>query len=397
MIRVENLQKTFHLYRKPSDRLKEILTGRTYHTVHSALRDVTFTVADGETVGIVGRNGAGKSTLLKLLTGILLPDNGIVETSGKITGLLELGTGFNHELSGWANIRSNGLMLGMSGEEIQEKRQAIAEFSELGKFLDQALKTYSSGMLMRLAFSVAIHADPRCFVVDEALSVGDAHFQQKCMKRIREFRAGGGSIIFVSHDMNSVKVLCDRAILLEQGRVVEDGDPERVVNAYNFQLARTAIQVERPELSKGAETSYGSRELEILSVTVAGEGSKAEVVSSGETTNISVSFRANRSVEDFTVGIMIRDRFGQDIFGINTYLLDQPLSIEEGEYRQVDFTMPMDISPGKYTITAALHTRESHVDQCFHWHDRITTFEVAGIRGPVFAGMCRLQPDLHVH
>ena len=167
---------------------------------------------------MIGRNGAGKSTLLKLVMGVILPDQGSVSLTGRVTGLLELGTGFNPELPGYENIAFNAALLGMTPAEVAHQRQAIIDFSELGEAIHHPVRTYSSGMTMRLAFSIAIHAKPACFVVDEALSVGDAHFQQKCMKRIKEFRASGGAILFVSHDMNAVKVLCDQVLVLEQGR-----------------------------------------------------------------------------------------------------------------------------------------------------------------------------------
>lgn len=233
MIVVDQLSKRFRLYRKPADRLKEMLLRRTCHRTHTALDGISFEVPAGQTLGILGRNGAGKSTLLKILTGVLKADAGSFEINGRITGLLELGTGFDFELSGEQNIITNGLLLGMSREEITQRHDDIVRFSELGEFIREPLRTYSSGMVMRLAFSIAIHAEPACLVVDEALSVGDAHFQQKCMRRIREFRQRGGAIIFVSHDLNAVKMLCDRAIVLEGGKNVFEGEPEAAVNYYN--------------------------------------------------------------------------------------------------------------------------------------------------------------------
>lgn len=237
MIAVDQISKRFKLYRAPSDRLKEILFRRSFHKDFHAVSDVSFTVNAGETLGIIGENGAGKSTLLKLLTGVLIPDTGQIHINGKITGLLELGTGFNPEFSGIDNIIHNATYLGLSRREINGRLDRIVEFTELGDFIHEPIKTYSSGMVMRLAFSTAIHADPTAFVVDEALSVGDAYFQQKCMEKIREFKANGGSIVFVSHDMNAVKVLCDKALLLDHGRVAEEGQPENVINAYNFLIA----------------------------------------------------------------------------------------------------------------------------------------------------------------
>jgi len=234
MIKAENISKEFKLYHSPADRLKEIVLRRTLHRSFHALKGISFKVEEGETLGIVGQNGAGKSTLLKILTGVLLPDSGVVHVDGRITGLLELGTGFNSEFTGVQNIYLNGTLLGMSKEEINEKLETIVAFSELGDFIEEPLKTYSSGMIMRLAFSTAIHANPKAFVVDEALSVGDAYFQQKCMRKIKEFKNSGGSIVFVSHDMNAVKILCDRALLLDCGSAIEEGEPDKVINTYNF-------------------------------------------------------------------------------------------------------------------------------------------------------------------
>ena len=211
---------------------------KTLHRKFCALKDLSFEVQEGESLGIVGQNGAGKSTLLKILTGVLFPDSGSIHVDGRITGLLELGTGFNSEFTGVQNIYLNGTLLGMSKEEINERFDAIIAFTELGDFIQEPIKTYSSGMIMRLAFSTAIHAEPKAFVVDEALSVGDTYFQQKCMRKIKEFKADGGSIIFVSHDMNAVKILCDKALLLDHGLKVEEGEPDKVINTYNFLLAK---------------------------------------------------------------------------------------------------------------------------------------------------------------
>jgi ABC-type polysaccharide/polyol phosphate transport system ATPase subunit len=213
MINVEGISKQFKLYRSPADRLREIVYRKKYHKDFVALDNISFEVKNGETLGIIGQNGAGKSTLLKILSGIVIPDQGTITVDGKVTGLLELGTGFNAEMTGLENIYMNGTLIGMTKDELDRKKQTIIDFSELGEFINEPIKTYSSGMTMRLAFSIAIHADPTCFLVDEALSVGDAYFQQKCMRKIQEFRAAGGSIVFVSHDMNAVKILCDAVIV----------------------------------------------------------------------------------------------------------------------------------------------------------------------------------------
>jgi len=393
MIDIKGLNKTFKLFHRPADRLKEAITGRVRHDSYHALKDISFQVAPGEVLGVLGRNGAGKSTLLKLLTGVLMPDSGEIHIDGRITGLLELGTGFNPELTGLQNITSNGLMLGMSHDEIEQRRQEIIEFSELGSYIQEPLRTYSSGMTMRLAFSIAIHAEPRCFLVDEALSVGDGYFQQKCMKRIREFKENGGSILFVSHDLNAVKMLCDRALVLEDGSVVFDGDADMAVNHYNRIMARQAEEEEGRHLER-QQGAYGSREVEVVAGSANGRESESTTLSSGEQLDIDLTLKAHQQVDDITLGIMVRDRFGQDIFGANSYQLGQRISLEEGSEQAVRLTLNADIAPGKYTITIGLHSREHHLETCYWWYDSYLQFEVAGFKQHLFSGVCRLPLTL---
>lgn len=393
MIEIKHISKVFKLYKKPSDRLRELFLGRPCHHVFQALDDVSLVVESGETCGVIGKNGAGKSTLLKVLTGVLMPDSGDIITSGKVTGLLELGTGFDPALSGRQNITVNGLLLGMDHDEIARKREVMIEFSELADFIDEPLRTYSSGMTMRLAFSIAIHAEPKCFVIDEALSVGDAHFQQKCMRKIREFRDGGGSIIFVSHDLNAVKMLCDKVLVLDNGRVVAQGSAEDAVNHYNQIIAALDDEADK---SSRSSTDYGTRQVQILAVAVRGERSQGRVVSAGEATVVSVQIKARERVEDVTVGIMIRDRFGQDIFGTNSHQLDARMDLNADQEMTIDFVIDMAVAPGKYTLTAALHSRENHLEDCYHWYDNAAGFEVAGVSGASFSGVCRLHTQLRI-
>ena len=396
MIKVENVKKKFKLYKKPADRLKEIIFRKSFHTVYEALKGVSFTVENGEVLGIIGPNGAGKSTLLKILTGVIIPDEGSIYVNGKITGLLELGTGFNFEMTGIENIYMNGMLLGMTKEELDGKKDRIIEFSELGDFIYEPLKTYSSGMVMRLAFSIAIHAEPNCFVVDEALSVGDAHFQQKCMKRIKEFKEKGGSIIFVSHDMNAVKVLCDKALLLHRGEVIDEGTPEKVVNSYNFLLAKMNDEEEVVRFEQRKESSYGTFEAKIEEVSIEGKESRSNIISSGEEAVISVKVRSFKDIDNVTVGILIRDRFGQDIFGTNTYHLKKKVSFKANGSYVIKFELPMNIGPGKYTITAAIHSGEIHSEKCYHWVDNICSFEVAGFKKELFTGIVYLPAKVTV-
>jgi len=389
MLKVINIWKKFKLYKKPSDRLKEIIFRKKYHDVYEALRGISFEVKKGEVLGIIGPNGAGKSTLLKVLTGIILPDKGKVYRGGKITALLELGTGFNFELTGIENIYLNGILLGMKKDEIDNKLNEIINFSELGDFIYEPLKTYSSGMVMRLAFSIAINADPDCFIVDEALAVGDAHFQQKCIRKFKEFKENGGSIIFVSHDMNAVRILCDRVILLNRGNIIDEGEPEKVTNSYNLLLAKLNGENEGIIL-KDKDKSYGTFDVKIEEVYINGSESNTNIISSGEYCNLEIKIKAFKNIYDATVGFLIRDRFGQDIFGINTSLLGKRLHFEEGKSYKLIFSFPLNLAPGKYTVTVAIHKGQVHSEGCYHWADNIVQFQVAGFKEKIFSGLVYL-------
>ena len=395
MIRVHNLTKIFKLYNSPADRLKEIVLGRKYYREFTALQDLSFSVAAGETLGIIGQNGAGKSTLLKLLMGILIPDNGEIAIDGKISGLLELTIGFNPEFTGIQNIYMNGTLRGMSKQEIDAKREKIVAFSELEDFINEPIKTYSSGMVMRLAFATAIHDDPQAFVVDEALSVGDAYFQQKCTRKIMEFKEKGVSIIFVSHDLNSVKLLSDKVLLLDHGQIVAAGEPDKVISTYNYLLAKKTEGVElRLASASGKLKSYGNFKAEIAAVTMLNKpGQDCEVFISGEKCIIQLFLKAQEDISEITAGILIQDRFGQDIFGTNTHHLALPLSLKRGETCTVEYTIEeLNIGPGKYTLSTALHTLDTHVHECYHWADFIKTFEVVGSKDFMFIGLSKLKP-----
>jgi homopolymeric O-antigen transport system ATP-binding protein len=399
MIRVENLNKIFKLYHSPAYRLKEILFRRVYHQRFEALKNVSFRVGQGETLGIVGQNGAGKSTLLKIMAGVMLPDSGTVQVNGKITGLLELGTGFQFDLTGLQNIYFNGALLGMSKDEINQKLKQIIDFCELGDFIKEPIQTYSSGMVMRLAFAVAIHAEPKAFVVDEALSVGDAYFQEKCLRKIEGFRDQGGAIVFVSHELNAVKVLCDRALLLDHGRILEEGNPEKVINTYNFLLAKKVKGNDiymRDVSDKGKE--YGSQKVTIPHVKLYNAiGEEAEVLVCGEKVTIEIGLLAHEAVDGITVGILLRDKFGQDIFGTNTYHLNSPLSLDTGDSCLFTYILrELNIGPGKYTLTVAAHKHATHLQECYQWTDLVRAFEVVGSNDFHFIGLSRLKTDVQM-
>lgn len=385
VLRVQRLSKQFRIYRRTADRLVEGLLGGTRHRTHVALDDVSFTLGKGEAIGVLGQNGAGKSTLLKLVSGVLEPDAGTIERRGRITGLLELGTGFDGKLTGRQNIAVNARLIGMSGAEIEERFDAIVAFSELGEFIDAPVRTYSSGMVMRLGFAVAIHADPICFIVDEALAVGDARFQQKCLKRIREFRDRGGSILYVSHDINSVKLLCDRALLLSEGKIAFDGPPDEAAQQY-YKLIAGIDDETRASRSQEAQ-SYGKLHTRVTHVALSNRFGPGMRFASGETITVDLECASQQDVR-LSVGILIRDRFGQDVFGTNTALLGAPARFTRGGRVRCRFSLPLNFAPGKYSVTVALHTDETHVHDCQHWWDAAASFEIVGFSTVQFSGLC---------
>ncbi len=260
MISIQNVSKLYRIYEKPSGRLKEILLRgrRKYHRDFWALEDVSLEVATGEVVGIIGRNGAGKSTLLQIVSGILAPTRGDVRVEGRVTALLELGSGFNHEYTGRENILLSGQILGFSEAEMKRRLDVIVKFAELEAFVDQPVKTYSTGMMMRLAFAAAIHVDPDVLILDEALSVGDVYFQRKSFDRIEHFRRSGKTVLFVSHDPQLVQRLCSRALWIEEGRIAMVGRARDVVTAYQA----FCVKLEDARLRRDAEAVIGTATLD---------------------------------------------------------------------------------------------------------------------------------------
>jgi len=395
MIAVDALSKHFKLYESPADRLKEIIFRRSFHQSKLALDGISFKVEDGQTLGIIGQNGAGKSTLLKILNGVLLPDCGTINVDGRVAGLLELGTGFNLELSGLNNIYMNGLLLGMDREEIDAKLDSILDFSELRAVIPHPLKTYSSGMVMRLAFSIAMHSEPECFLIDEALSVGDAHFQQKCIRRIKQHKKNGGAIIFVSHDMNAIKILCDKVILLDQGKVIVSGSPEDAVNHYNYLISTLNDDGEAVVRDEGLAHSFGGFSARINKVAVVGKISGTDSISCGEAAEIQVLMEANTVIENINVGILIRNNFGQDIYGTAIWKHKERVDVDSGESWLFSFTMNMNLGVGKYTVSVALSSGDTHLDGCLEWRDHAVSFQILASSGDEFVGMCMLEPLIH--
>ncbi len=322
-IDIQNLTKTYNMYKKPSDRFKEALnpTKKTYHDIFYALKDVTLQIEKGEMIGFVGENGSGKSTILKIITGVLSPSSGSVITEGKISALLELGSGFNPEYSGYENIFLNGMVLGFSREEMETKVADVIQFADIGDHLYQPVKTYSSGMFVRLAFAVAINVDPDILIVDEALAVGDLEFQLKCMEKFTEIKNSGKTILFVSHDVNSIRRFCDRSYWLKNGEIVESGDTMNVTTNYeNFLKKKSMKTVDREKNKKEMSSAPDIIELnsaELLNAQL----EPLEIVTQDDKVILKIDYTVkDERIKSPVCGVAIRTVDNNYVCGLNTLL-----------------------------------------------------------------------------
>ncbi|MCC4597572.1 ABC transporter ATP-binding protein [Xanthomonas campestris pv. phormiicola] len=365
---------------------------------HWVLRGVTFSVRPGESVGIVGQNGAGKSTLLKLITGTSRPTIGKITQTGSVAAILELGMGFNPDLTGRQNVFHAAGLMGHSQAAIEGVIDEIEDFAEIGDYFDAPVRTYSSGMQMRVAFSVATAFKPDLLIVDEALSVGDAYFVHKCFDRIRDYRENGTSLLFVSHDPGAVQALCDRAILIEGGKVVLDSDPKRVIDYYNALIAmkeKGVIAVEA-DGSGPARVESGTQEAVIEDVQLLdADGKPTEYIESGAMVTLRVNVHVNVPVEQLVFGYMLRDRLGQVIFGTNTYHTEQVLSsLESGSKVTYEARFVANLGPGTYSVSVALTDTQDHLGRNYQWKDTVLVFSVANVDHPYFIGCNWMQPSI---
>jgi homopolymeric O-antigen transport system ATP-binding protein len=399
-IRVEALGKSYKRYPRPAARLAEWFSfGRVLtHVPVWVLRDVSFEVGAGEALAIVGRNGAGKSTLVRLLNGTLRPSGGSIEVSGRVAAL-ELGLRFHGDFTGRQNLTMAGQLQGLSSQQIDALLPDIAAFSELGEYLDQPLRTYSSGMRLRLAFSVATAVRPDVLLVDEALAVGDARFQQKCIGRIRRFLEEGSCLVFVSHDPVTVRSLCSWALLLEAGHKLREGPPAAVLDYYNALLARIDesrdIEQEEAFAGRAAATRSGEGQVRIEAIELRDADGPCRSFAVGAPLRIRIRGRAERPVAELTVGIAIRDRLGNDAFGTNSHHLDaEERGLAAGESFVAEFEVPANLGPDRYTVTAALHAGRVHLEGSYDWWDHAVAFEVVPGREPYFVGRAFLPTTL---
>lgn len=395
-IELVGVGKSYNLYDKPQDRIKEIfsLTRKNYHREYKALDNITFSVKKGETLGIIGRNGAGKSTLLKLITGVITPTTGEIRTDGEISALLELGTGFNPEYTGYENIFLNGSMRGFSDEEMQEKLKEIIDFADIGEYMGQPVKTYSSGMFARLAFAVMISFKPEILIVDEALSVGDVFFQQKCNTFMKDEMKGVTKLL-VTHDMNSIANMADRVILIERGKIIKEGKPLEVIEDY-LKLLHTTIYKGEDSVAEEIkdiesenrnssdkigssddgwvkspkESIGGAQDILIECQRVLINDEVVDVVKPGDRVKIELVLNSSKDAENIIIGYTFKDKYGNSIFAMST--LGENIMIEgvrsgERRYARLEFDWP-EVKEGDYFLTLGLgegYDQMVHTVQCW--------------------------------
>lgn len=401
-IQVAQLSKAYKQYPSRWARLAEWLIpiSKPRHQLKWVLQDISFNVYPGEALGIIGINGAGKSTLLKMITGTTQPSRGQIQIQGRVAALLELGMGFHPDFSGRQNVFMAGQLLGLSMEELQALMPEIEAFAEIGSYMDQPVRTYSSGMQMRLAFSVATARRPDVLIVDEALSVGDAYFQHKSFDRIREFRKSGTTLLIVSHDRQAIQNLCDRAILLAHGRLALEGAPEEVMDFYSAMLAeKEQLTIRQERLDNGkVRTISGTGEASFSDVTLLNaQGQRVEVLEVGSQTVLEVTVDIKQSIPRLVLGFMIKDRMGQAIYGINTHRLHRELeALSAGERIVYRFAFPANLGKGNYSIALSLSRFDSHLDTNYEWRDFALVFHVININKPDFVGCASLDAEVSI-
>lgn len=367
-IQIDSLGKCYHIYHNPADRLLQSLwrARKQFYREFWALRDVSFCIKKGESVGIVGRNGSGKSTLLQLIAGTLMPTSGTVHVNGRIAALLELGSGFNPDFTGRENVYMNGAILGLSQTEIEQRFEGIAAFADIGDFIDQPVKTYSSGMLMRLAFAVSVNVEPEILIVDEALSVGDMAFQYKCMDRLERLTKSGTTLLFVSHDIGAVKAFCHRAIYLADGKVKAMGEAGDIAELYMLDIKDEQKQslvngssVTRKSTLVGEQSiAFGTTQGRVIKAVFSDTGGNQSAYSTGDSITVEIEVEHDSSVKNPAVSLIVCDYRRIELSG--RYLLITPHYNDQGVSRSsVQFTFPATFNNGNYFLTVRLEERIS--------------------------------------
>ena len=417
-VEFERVSKSYSIYESPGDRLKELLTLQriSFHRDFWALQDLNFEIRRGETFCIVGENGSGKSTLLQMVAGIMHPSAGRVTVNGRVSALLELGSGFNLEFSGRDNVYLNGAILGLSKKQIDQRYSAIEEFAEIGEFINQPVKTYSSGMVVRLAFAVAINVDPEILLVDEALAVGDLYFRHRCMRKVHELRARGVTILFVSHSVGDLKAIGDRTMWLERGRIVDIGETESVVTKYLAAMVekdtaylalkhRNIPAVARPasrpdevvDQIPNIDHRFGDRRAEILGIALLdANGSPVNLLQPSSKVVLRISVFAKDHIENPNVGFMMRNHLGIDFSGTNTTREEIELApMQPGDVYTVDFHLELpELYPGSFSFSPAVADGTLTAYRMCDWIDNALTVQMGSGEGEVYGFQrfpCRVE------
>lgn len=405
VIDISSVSKQYHRYARPQDRLFELITGRARTVNTTALESVSLKVAAGETIGIIGRNGSGKSTLLQVIAGILQPTSGEVHIHGRVSALLELGGSFNPEFTGRDNVYFTARLYGLEEHAIESRFSDIERFAEIGEAIDAPVRTYSTGMFVRLAFAVAIHVDPTILIVDEALAVGDIFFQQKCFARINDLRAQGVTVLFATHDLSMIYRLCDRALVLEHGRVLIIGSPKEAVDFYEAhgimlgdeQARQTPlVETHRDGMVDRSISSKGAR---VESVQVSTNDREAvQTVVSGESVRLSIRVVFDEDMEDPHVGFILRDRVGESLFETNTYTMNRRIGpVAAGTTGLFDFDFGLPLREGDYTFSIGVadggYAHGLFRRQFVYAHSLASVSVVPDRNDIIWSGLVNLRPS----
>ena len=401
ILSVQNICKTYLDYESNFKRFASWFSkNKEEKNVKTVLKDVSFDVGAGEVVGLIGQNGAGKSTLLKIISRTLKPSSGRVTSGAKISSILELGMGFHGDLTGRQNAYQSCSLMGYSKEQIDEIIAYIEDFAEIGEYFDYPVRIYSSGMQMRLAFSVVTANRPDILIIDEALSVGDVYFQHKSFDKIKEFKSLGTTLIIVSHDSGAIKSICDRVILLEKGQILKDGEPEAVLDYYNALISKKQdVQISQITLQNGkTATVSGNKKACIKNVEILdAAGKKIQNLEVGKKIKLKVTVQANENLQSLVLGYQIKNRFSQVVYGTNTYHLKQALkNLKKGEEYDFSFEFDANLGVGSFSVTLALHDSDNHLQNNYEWRDNAIIFNVVNFSKPDFVGLAYLEPNLEI-
>ena len=401
-IKVEGLGKAYKRYPTRWSRLFEwLLPWRgAQHQVKWILQDIAFEIAPGEAVGLIGINGAGKSTLLKLISGTAQASTGSVQIIGRVAAMLELGMGFHPDFTGRQNALMAGQLIGLSAADMHSLMPSIEAFAEIGEYIDQPVRTYSSGMQMRLAFSVATARRPDVLIIDEALSVGDAYFQHKSFERIRAFRREGSTLLIVSHDKGAIQSICDRAILLNAGKLAQQGGPEEIMDLYNALIAERENQTVRLETRDDGkvQTSSGTGEARVDSITLCNlAGEVVDTIDVASPVQLEIRVKTYAPIPRLVLGYMIKDRLGQVMYGTNTHLKQMAQNdVAAGETLTFRITFQANLGPGSYSIATALVSTDTHLVNNYEWRDLALVFNVMNLSRAHFEGCAWLDPEIQI-